>query len=1435
METEQLNTSKNRFKRLLVISLLSLFLFLTALFIYEYLRIAPREVHFTNITSSSVTVSWNTKSPISSCVIVNKDKGFFPINILGLGKERFYDTRDVTKAELEASEKTTENISNGDGMEVSMSDVVTEIKVSQKGKYYTHHVTVKNLDPESEYSFMIGDELLFKRVKDINSVMTVSTNPVPDGVVTPVPAYGSVKDAQNKEGALLEDLVSVNDAIVYFNYLNNDTGERSNYFSSTLNEDGNWYVDVSGAVDSTNNSFLESQKNEKNDNIYGELVIDAGPLGMWKKWQNGFLISPVSITVINMFNSVEDYSVEGTVVPYESMIIDDSKKDVLSSFTKVAYAGFVQCEDSGGTWNPSTMKCTCPTGYKHNANETCTLIGTCIRTAASCYCECPSGYARNCNFTNCATTTVTCTQKDNCDQSCNNPTSFICYKEQCVSDRNYCTPTCPPTGYSEYTETVNVGVSGIKSTCTGTDNCGLGGSKSITCYKPFAANTAESTCKSNSLGTWSDNQCTCNIQNTSLNNGKCVCNLGYQQSGSSCVLTKIDGVCGSNIGDYSSTSTSWITGGTFCKSGNPSSTPQFPKTPGTVTWTCQGIGGGANSPICQATRKAPVEGVTQCEGKQIYNSPSQISCVHYSTFSCTSDCYYVKECWPDGTPHYIKCNTPGDYSLCSKSVLTEHGVNCNPQPPQEDTRCSGTNLNIGQYQLSNSKCFGCFWEKVDSYGGYGPKYREEADISKCSVNFCGKPTISMNENDNNSISIDGNRCVNGSILSETGAGVSGLTYTWGCINSANTISVSCSSQINIIKKESLCGSATATSKDNIITISGTACKAGAKIADQFKWPNSDRIDYTCIDSSGGSSTCTVVLLASSYTYTYGACGEATNDSYNDIASLNSKSEKELCSNGYASDVTSNEQSFLWFCYKSNQQPTSGKRCTAQKITTQNPEITNPPECGEFHTKEVTQREKDLAVASVLCSSGTDSNFYQSSIEKNKFYWVCQLPTFERATCYLTVKDEVISDQVNQIYLPLIYSSPIESDNNQGNNNNEENDPLPSCGTLNGGTIYMKDVSVFDNPGSLCSSGTSSKTNLTVEPIHSDENSLGFAEQFFWQCSNSSNDIEVCYVWVLDLPEDVEKIPVPVIKSSLNNINKNHSSNLFSSLFSKKVLGESITSQYIIDPQTGILTNIQEGSYTFDYKGETYSFTVDNVAYSTANGLVLVYIDENNNQTYDENIDIKISDIASSIEIVATELKYTYKLEQGYNFVSFPFIVSNENFRTAASLLKKYNEVYDDVLYSISKYDGTWRIVGQNDEVYSSNDFQLIPGQGYVIKAKKDFNLVIFGKPVKYDSPSNSAPISLFKGWNLIGIYGTNVKKYTAKTMLQDINAYKKVDFSADNVSKWESDTQMYEGYQMINEEGIEKEYGFDFPINILNSYFVKVQDGMGNWQPELAQ
>jgi hypothetical protein len=137
------------------------------------------------------------------------------------------------------------------------------------------------------------------------------------------------------------------------------------------------------------------------------------------------------------------------------------------------------------------------------------------------------------------------------------------------------------------------------------------------------------------------------------------------------------------------------------------------------------------------------------------------------------------------------------------------------------------------------------------------------------------------------------------------------------------------------------------------------------------------------------------------------------------------------------------------------------------------------------------------------------------------------------------------------------------------------------------------------------------------------------------------------------------------------------------------------------------------------------------------------------------------------------------------------------------------------------------MVGQNSQLYDNNDFQLLPGVGYVIKAKRDVNISIVGQPVQLETTEDSSPIYFNTGWNLIGLYGTNIKSYIAKTLLEDINTG---DMTAINVTDWVENSQMYEGFQVVDGE----EYGFDYPLNTLESYFVRILEGSGNWQPSIS-
>ena len=67
-QVEKINSS-NRLKKTLSMCILGLFLFLILILVYEYFRIVPENVRFTNVTSTSVTVSWNTKKPISATAV----------------------------------------------------------------------------------------------------------------------------------------------------------------------------------------------------------------------------------------------------------------------------------------------------------------------------------------------------------------------------------------------------------------------------------------------------------------------------------------------------------------------------------------------------------------------------------------------------------------------------------------------------------------------------------------------------------------------------------------------------------------------------------------------------------------------------------------------------------------------------------------------------------------------------------------------------------------------------------------------------------------------------------------------------------------------------------------------------------------------------------------------------------------------------------------------------------------------------------------------------------------------------------------------------------------------------------------------------------------------------------------------------------------------
>ena len=95
----------------------------------------------TNITDRSATISWKTDKPTEGKVVLREGDFILPISFALTNKNVFYDDRDVADALIEAAKESQAS--------------VEEVKIKKQGKYYLHHVTVKNLNPDKAYSFKI--------------------------------------------------------------------------------------------------------------------------------------------------------------------------------------------------------------------------------------------------------------------------------------------------------------------------------------------------------------------------------------------------------------------------------------------------------------------------------------------------------------------------------------------------------------------------------------------------------------------------------------------------------------------------------------------------------------------------------------------------------------------------------------------------------------------------------------------------------------------------------------------------------------------------------------------------------------------------------------------------------------------------------------------------------------------------------------------------------------------------------------------------------------------------------------------------------------------------------------------------------------------------------------------------------------------------------
>lgn len=326
--------------------------------IFEYFRITPSNVRFTNVTSSSVTVSWSSKSPVSATVIPFEGNTTFPIRLFCFFKEKFFDSRDIERAELESIESIEQRVIDSKDGKLSTEDF--EVEVTRKGRYTTHHVKVKNLEPNTQYSFLVGDSILFKKVTQSTGEDTITTTAIEEELKTPSPTYGTVLNANSNSDVALTELPPVSDGIVYLNLYDKESEKRSNIFSSSLNKEGKWYIDISKAIDSEGNNFVETYSFE-GVNMYYELELDAGELGRWKTMDLASALSPSQPFVINTPDTIQDIEIPGSVVKISN--------NVLGTFVPSAYAEEGVCAFS--TYCEYQVKLSDGLYYKITDGHTC--------------------------------------------------------------------------------------------------------------------------------------------------------------------------------------------------------------------------------------------------------------------------------------------------------------------------------------------------------------------------------------------------------------------------------------------------------------------------------------------------------------------------------------------------------------------------------------------------------------------------------------------------------------------------------------------------------------------------------------------------------------------------------------------------------------------------------------------------------------------------------------------------------------------------------------------------------------------------------------------------------------------------------------------------------------------------------------------------------
>lgn len=390
------------------LSLLGLGIFFT----YRSLKYKPYKVRVSNVTDSAFTVSWVTEEPMVGVVYYGDKDSFLPGPLTGIGKSKAVDDRDVSNAQTdcvsEFNKEASKNKDDNFTIDIEGYDC-NSVKVTKRGSYYTHHVTVQNLEAEKEYYFRVGDGYIsyakgktdgveyIEREMPAVEVFSQKTLPVINEVSSPNPAYGTSYNLfYSNDGQV--GMKKNFDAIIFLKTFKE--GIQYPLMSAVSNVDGGWSIDYANVRDSEGKTLGM-------ENTYVEFIPQVENTRPGASGTNRFEDTEYPLNL--MGNNMDDLK-KGLEEQEENEELGSILKKLTNRVIADEYDDAIFCYPNNGCTGKTFTKVNggCPSGYQTTKPASCSSsnppTGTpptvqykncCSKGSESCYCirdtKCSSG------------------------------------------------------------------------------------------------------------------------------------------------------------------------------------------------------------------------------------------------------------------------------------------------------------------------------------------------------------------------------------------------------------------------------------------------------------------------------------------------------------------------------------------------------------------------------------------------------------------------------------------------------------------------------------------------------------------------------------------------------------------------------------------------------------------------------------------------------------------------------------------------------------------------------------------------------------------------------------------------------------------------------------------------------------------------------------